>query len=218
MCAMFTGIIRHVGTVRAVGTGADSRTLTIDAGPLADETSVGDSISVNGACLTATRVEASTVACDVGAETLRLTTLGALRAGDAVNLELPLRVGDRLGGHFVSGHVDDVGTIRRLERLPGEARLEVEVDRRLSDQMITKGSVAVDGISLTIAALRPGAFEASIIPHTLAATTLIHKRPGDRVNVECDMMGRWVQRLLPGTRVDLAGESLSISELEEQGF
>lgn len=214
---MFTGIIRHVGTVRAVRRSAQSCALSLEAGPVAAEVAVGDSVCVDGVCLTATKVDSSQVEFDVGAETLRLSTLEALREGNVVNLEPSLRVGDPLGGHFVSGHVDGVGTIRRKDELPGEVRLEVEVGPELTDQMIMKGSVAVDGISLTIAALAPGSLEVSLIPHTIAATTMQHKGPGDRVNIECDMVGRWVRRVVGGGATE-AAEPLSISDLEEQGF
>jgi riboflavin synthase len=215
--AMFTGIIRHVGTVRTVRRRAQSCALSLEAGPVAAEVVVGDSVCVDGVCLTATKVDSSQVEFDVGAETLRLSTLGALREGDTLNLEPSLRVGDPLGGHFVSGHVDGVGTIRRKDELPGEVRLEVEVSPDLTDQMIMKGSVAVDGISLTIAALASGSFEVSLIPHTIAATTMQHKGPGDRVNIECDTIGRWVRRVVSGKPAEATG-SLSIPHLEEQGF
>jgi len=213
---MFTGIIQQIGAVVGVRGTAQARVLTIDVGALASGVAVGDSVCVDGVCLTATAVDGSRIDFDVSAETLRLTTLGNLRSGDRVNLEPALRAGDRLGGHFVSGHVDGTGVIRRKAQLPGEVRLEVEAPERLTDLMIMKGSVAVDGISLTIAALRPGAFEVSLIPHTLAATTLQHKDAGARVNIECDMIGRWVRKLLGGIAPPSAGPS--IADLEEQGF
>jgi len=217
LTAMFTGIVQHVGRVVGIVRRGEARVLTVDAGPPAAQVAIGDSVSVNGACLTAVRIEGERVSFDVGAETVRLTTLGHVREGDPVNLELSLRVGDRLGGHFVSGHVDGVGTVRRLTEMPGEVRLEVEVAPGLTDQMIPKGSVAVEGISLTIAALRRGAFEVSVIPHTLAATTLAARRPGDAVNIECDMIGRWVRKLVQGAG-EGTGPTLSRHDLEEQGF
>jgi len=212
---MFTGIIQQIGTVRSQRQ-SEGGSLTLDVGPLAPDIAVGDSVCVSGVCLTATRVQPPLATFDVSAETLRLTTLGRLREHDRVNLEPALRVSDRLGGHFVSGHVDGTGAIRRMEALPGEVRLEVEVPSGLADLMIMKGSVAVDGISLTIAALRPTAFEVSVIPHTLRETTLQSKTPGDAVNIECDMIGRWIKRLLGQTAMDAGG--LSIGDLEEQGF
>jgi riboflavin synthase len=215
---MFTGIIRHVGTVAKIQRRAQSRALVIDVGSLAEGLRVGDSVSVDGVCLTATRVEGRHVSFDVGAETLRLTTLGDLNETGLVNVEPSLRVGDALGGHFVGGHVDGTGVIRQRLELPGEVRLEIEVSPALSDQMILKGSAAVDGISLTIASLARGAFEVSLIPHTLAATTLQHKGPGSRVNVECDMMGRWVRRILQQGAAPGGAAALSVDDLQTQGF
>jgi riboflavin synthase len=211
---MFTGIIQAVGSVADVRGAAAARAIRVRSPDIAADAAVGQSVNVDGCCLTVTAVEGECLAFDVGAETLRLTTLGALGRGDRVNLEPALRIGDRLGGHFVQGHVDGVGTIRRKEALPGEVRLEVAVERRLSREMILKGSLAVDGISLTIAALRDDACEMSLIPHTIAATTLRDKGPGDRVNVECDLIGRWVRKLLSGE----PAAGLSVRDLEEQGF
>ena len=191
---MFTGIIQQVGRVAAIRGGGQSRVLSIEAGALASRVSVGDSVCVDGVCLTAAALDGGRISFDVSAETLRLTTLGDVRTGAPVNLEPALQVGDRLGGHFVSGHADGTGVIRRLEQLPGEVRLEVEAPEPLTDLMILKGSVAVDGISLTIAALRAG----------------------DRVNIECDMIGRWVRKLLG--RQEQAPGALTISDLEAQGF
>lgn len=188
--------------------------LSIEAGPVEREAAAGDSICVHGVCLTVTEAADERLRFDVGAETLRRTTLGDLRRGDTVNLEPALRVGDRLSGHFVSGHVDGVGTVRRRRELPGETRLAVDVSPELTDNMIVKGSVAVDGVSLTIAALERGAFEVSLIPYTLSGTTLSECRVGARVNVECDMLGRWVRRLLKGDEAS----QLTVEQMEQQGF
>ncbi len=213
---MFTGIIQTMGRVAVVRRRPQARRLTIEAGPLAEQVSVGDSVSVDGVCLTATSVGGGRMSFDVGAETVSRTTLAHLREGARVNLEPALRAGDPIGGHFVNGHVDGIGTIRRKDERPGEVRLEVAVPAALTDDMVVKGSVAVDGISLTVAALRPGSFEASIIPHTLAVTTLQHKTPGEHVNIECDMIGRWVRRVV-AQQTPERGE-LSLPDLEEQGF
>jgi len=215
---MFTGIVQHVGTVRNVARRADACALSVDAGPVAEGAAAGDSICVDGACLTVTGASGPLLSFDVGAETLRRTTLGELHEGARVNLEPSLRVGDRLGGHFVSGHVDGVGVIRRKDELSGEVRLRVEVEPALSADMVMKGSVAVDGISLTVAGLERDAFEVSLVPYTLAVTTMGHKGPGDHVNVECDMIGRWVKRVLEGGTAQVQGRPLSIPELEDQGF
>ncbi len=215
---MFTGIIREVGIVRAVEAPRGMGVVTVEAGRVAALVARGDSVCVDGVCLTATRVEPPTMRFDVSAETLRLTTLGELREGVEVNIEPSLRVGDPLGGHFVSGHVDGTGTIRTKEARAGEVRLMVDVAPALSEQLVLKGSVAVDGISLTVAALATDSFEVSLIPFTLEATTMRRKGRGDLVNIECDMLGRYVRRLLerdggPGPR-----RVLTVQDLEEQGF
>jgi riboflavin synthase len=213
---MFTGIIQEVGTVRAVHEGADSRLLTLSVGSLHGHVHVGDSVAVDGVCLTASHLDGAAVDFDVSAETLRLTTLGELRTGQQVNLEPALRVGDRLGGHFVSGHVDGTGSIRSKEDLPGETRLTVAADTAIIAALIMKGSVAVDGTSLTIAALHPDRFEVSLIPHTMNVTTIGAKPIGRKVNIECDMIGRWVARLLGGGAAGRNG--LTVDDLEAQGF
>ncbi len=215
---MFTGIVREIGTVAAVRRGAGSRALTVAAASTAARSAVGDSVSVEGVCLTVTGVEGDRMSFDVGAETLERSTLGELHQGDQVNLEAALRVGDAVGGHFVSGHVDGVGRISRKQDLPGEVRVEVEAPPELTDNMIPKGSVAVDGISLTIAALRPGAFEVSLIPHTLEATTLNEKAVGAPVNIECDMIGRWVRRIVGPDGLESQATGMTLEDLEGQGF
>lgn len=214
---MFTGIVQHIGTVVGVRRLPNARVLTIEVGPLADRVSVGDSVSVDGVCLTATSLQGSHVTFDVSAETVSRSTLSELNQGAPVNLEPALRAGDPIGGHFVNGHVDGVGTILRMDERPGEVRLEVSAPSELTGDMVMKGSVAVDGISLTVAALRRGAFEASIIPHTMASTALRHKSAGDAVNIECDMIGRWVRRVLD-QRAEAGDRNLRVEDMEEQGF
>jgi len=213
---MFTGIIQKVAEVKKVSRGADSAQLVLDLGELAEDVAVGDSVAVNGACLTATRIERGQAEFDVGTETMKLTTLGDLRSSSRINVELALRPEDRLGGHFVQGHVDGTGTVRDIREEPGEWRLKVGVSSELTGQMVKKGSVAVDGISLTVAELMPDAFEVSVIPHTLEATTLSDKRTGDRVNIECDMIGKYVRRLLAADKE--SAESLSVDKLRREGY
>ena len=215
---MFTGIIQAMGKVRGVTRRGNAATIVIDLGQMAEGLSVGDSVAVDGACLTVTGVRGQGAQFDVAAETLRLTTLGSLKSGSPVNLELPLRPADRLGGHLVSGHVDAKGRISAKRQLAGECRLTVAVGPDLADQMIYKGSVAVDGISLTIAALGRDFFEVSLIPHTLAATTLQYKAPGDEVNVECDMIGKWVRKYVQGSGHGTGPGSISVERLREEGF
>jgi len=216
---MFTGLVQAVTKVSAVQHGGAASLLQLRLPELAAQVCVGDSVMIDGACLTAVALKGELVDFDVSSETLRLTTLGALRRGDRVNVELAMRPTDRFGGHFVSGHVDGQGTITRKDELPGETRLAVRVSRELVGMMVVKGSVAVDGVSLTIAALSEDGFEASLIPHTLEATTLASKGPGAAVNVECDMLGKWVMKLMGAEgRAQAGGGSLTLDRLREEGY
>ena len=193
---MFTGLIEEVGTVRSVERQPAFQRLEIASKLPLDGTAVGDSISINGACQTVVeRAEDSFRVESVG-ETLRRTNLGSLDPGDAVNLERSMRADGRLGGHMVLGHVDGVGSLRRFER-DGENRiLEIEMPAELRRFVAGKGSVAVDGISLTVVAVSRTAFTAAIIPHTLRNTNLASRRAGDAVNLEIDVLARYVARLL----------------------
>ena len=213
---MFTGLIEAVGKVAGLSGGGESARLRVDAGALADGLAVGDSVAVEGACLTVAEVSGGAAEFDVSTETLRRTTLGDLRPGDGVNLERALRVGDRLGGHFVLGHVDCVGTMAAKRQAPGQVTVEVRVTPEIVTQLIPKGSVAVDGISLTLAELKPDGFSVAVIPHTLEQTTLGQKSGGARVNIELDVIGKYVARLLRGGS-GAAGD-LSEGFLAEHGF
>ena len=196
---MFTGLIEEVGAVRA----RDGARLVVSARLVQEGTSIGSSIAVNGACLTVVEQSPDRLAFDLGPETLARTTLADLGRGDAVNLERPLRLGGLVGGHLVQGHVDGVGTVARLVREGETARLRIEwPSPALEALLIPQGSVAVDGVSLTVAALERDAFEIMLIPHTLAETTLGRLEAGKRVNLEMDMIGKYVQRFLSlgGTR------------------
>ena len=193
---MFTGIIEGTGRVVSIEARRDKGRLTLDLGPVAEGVRVGDSVAVDGACLTATSLSGSSAVFDVSGETLSRTTLGDRRANDMVNLERSLRVGDRLGGHFVQGHVDGVGVLDSKKVLPGQWTVEFTIAPELGQAMIPKGSVAVDGISLTIADLKEDRFSVALIPHTIESTTLKDKAPGSRVNIETDMIGKHVARLL----------------------
>ncbi len=215
---MFTGIIESIGTVREWSAQGGGARAAIGVGALGAELRVGDSIAVDGACLTVTALKGDGFACDLSAETLQRTTLKALRAGGRVNLERPLRLGDRLGGHLVTGHVDAVGHI--AERVPqGDGELfRFRFPPALASLLVLKGSIAVDGISLTVAELARDTFGVAIIPHTLHHTTLGGKGVGDPVNLEADLLGKYVARLLAG-RSDAKGQSgLTLAFLEEHGF
>jgi riboflavin synthase len=186
---MFTGLVQELGTVEETADGRLSIRAALSLAP-------GDSVAVNGVCLTATRVNGGAFTADVMAETLRRSALGRLGAGDRVNLELPLRPSDRIGGHVVQGHVDGLGTVREV-RTEGLARVvTVAAEPRVLRYVVAKGSIAVDGVSLTVAELFDDAFTVSLIPETLARTTLGSAGPGDEVNLEVDVLAKYVERLV----------------------
>lgn len=193
---MFTGIvypgILHTREARP----GDAARLVVGAGELGREVAIGDSVAVNGCCLTAVAVEGDRVSFDCIAETMRLTSLGELEEGRRVNLELAMRASDRLGGHFVSGHIDGTGTIARTEEASGEWVLEVSCDKALTDQCVLKGSITLDGVSLTLTRVEDGLVGVALIPHTLDVTNLGEKGVGQRINIETDLIGKYVQRYL----------------------
>lgn len=193
---MFTGIVETVGRVaRIVRTPGLSR-LEIEAGPVAEGAKLGDSIALNGCCLTVMAIDGPRLCFQAVAETLERTNLGDLILGAGVNLERALRVDQRLDGHIVQGHVDATGVLRALERCGEDVRFHVACDAAFADLLVDKGSVAIDGVSLTVVAPGPGGFHVALIPHTLAATTLGVRRPGERVNLEADILGKYVKRYL----------------------
>jgi riboflavin synthase len=200
---MFTGIIRGVGRVAAIERAEEYARLSIDAGRLGlDDVKLGDSIAVSGACLTVVAVGGNRFEVDVAAETLALTTLGALEIGDAVNLEKALRVSDRLGGHLVSGHVDGVGEVVLREDLEEAVRFRIRTPRDIAKYVAYKGSICVDGVSLTINIVEDVDFEVLIIPHTLEETNMGEFREGRRVNLEVDLIARYLDRLIAFGEVD----------------
>jgi riboflavin synthase len=218
---MFTGIIEGLGTLTAVKPSGQGARFGIDAGFSLDGTKIGDSIAVNGACLTAVSLSGSRFEVDVSPETLTLSTLGSARVGDRVNLERALRLSDRLDGHIVSGHIDGTGVLRQRKPLANAIILTFSVPRELARYMIHKGSVAVDGVSLTINSVGPESFEVSIIPHTAGLTTVGFKQPGSRVNIETDLIGKYIERFVttPG-EANAAGEKtgIDIALLAKSGF
>lgn len=193
---MFTGIVEEVGAVQHVLAGNHSGEITIRAGKVLKGTKPGDSIAVNGVCLTVTRLRSDGFSADVMPETLRRTNLGALRSGDGVDLERAVAADGRFGGHFVSGHIDGTGEITRMRREENAVWIRIRADRALLDLVVEKGSVAVDGVSLTVAEVSDADFGVSIIPHTGEETILLRKRVGDTVNLETDLIGKYVQKLL----------------------
>jgi riboflavin synthase len=192
---MFTGIIEELGRVEAIDASDDGARLRIGA-DLSSELSEGDSVAVNGACLTATSVADGAFEADVMHQTLSLTTLGGLEASSPVNLELPLRPTDRLGGHVVQGHVDGTATVSDLTADGFAKRLRIELPDELLPYVVERGSIAIEGVSLTIADLMDSILEVSLIPETIERTTLGSLERGDRVNVECDVLARYVRRQL----------------------
>jgi riboflavin synthase len=188
---MFTGIVEARGLVRS----ANGR-LQVEAGPVAEDVAIGDSISVNGVCLTVAELGEDRLTFDLAAETLERTTLGGLSVGAAVNLERPVTLLTRLGGHLVQGHVDGVGTIDHIDRADGGATMRISIPGSMRPYLVEKGSIAVDGVSLTVAALEEAAFTVALVPHTLAATTLGTIERGDLVNLEVDVLAKYVESLL----------------------
>lgn len=193
---MFTGIIESLGSVAAIQATGAGRRMTVSTALDLTETRIGDSIAVNGACLTAVTLENHRFGVDISPESLKRTTLGQLRIGQEVNLERALRLSDRLDGHLVSGHIDGIGHIRSRVADGKWIVIGISVPASLLRYMIEKGSVAVDGISLTINSVGKAEFSVSVIPHTAQMTTLISKSAGDAVNIETDMIGKYVERFM----------------------
>jgi riboflavin synthase len=215
---VFTGIIETMGTIREFARHPDGARVTIGAATIAETARLGDSLAVDGACLTVAALAGDSVACDLSAETLSRTTLGALRVGARVNLERPLRLGDRVGGHLVSGHVDAVGQL--VSRLPqGDGAVyRIRFPESLAPFLVPKGSVAVDGISLTVATLAGQHFDVAVIPYTLRGTTLAEKRVGARLNLEADLIGKYVSRLAAGRAPWRGTDAVTLTVLKEHGF
>ena len=195
---MFTGLIEAVGHVEEVQTVAGAVRLRIRTA-LAPEMRPGDSLAVNGVCLTATVVEAEQILADIGPETLRVTTLGSMRPQQLVNLERAMRADARFGGHFVQGHVDGTGTVASVDTTEDGVRIRIEAGSELLRYCVEKGSITVDGVSLTVAAIDETGFEVALIPHTLEVTTLGELSAGDDVNLETDVLAKYVEKLLPGS-------------------
>jgi riboflavin synthase len=220
---MFTGIIEGLGTVTAVRPTGGGQRLTIKADFPMQSSRIGDSIAVNGACLTAVVISGSRFEVDVSPETVARTTFGRIKPGERVNLERALRLSDRLDGHLVSGHIDATGFLAARTPAGNADLLAFNVPELLSPYMIEKGSVAVDGISLTINACHPGRFEISVIPHTAGQTTLSLKSVGDAVNIETDMIAKYVERFAQAGMLGAAGRrrsksSVTMDLLTRNGF
>jgi len=211
---MFTGIIEYLATVKKLSVKAGGAELLLDIRGFGDGLKLGESIAINGVCLTVKEAKGTVAGFDVSSETLKKTTLGKLRNAEKVNIERALRVGDRLGGHFVTGHVDGIGIIKEKKQYADQCKMNFSVEKRFTDMMIEKGSVAVDGISLTIVDVVGGVFSVALIPYTLTLTTMGFKKVGDQVNIEIDMLGKWVKKIL---KKENDGD-ITWEQLTEQGF
>ncbi|HTZ38545.1 MAG TPA: riboflavin synthase [Syntrophales bacterium] len=209
---MFTGIIQDRGTVRKLARKGEDARIEVETRMPLDDVKIGDSISVSGACLTVTSLGKKSFTFDVSAESLSKTTLGALKTGDLVNLEKALRMSDFLGGHLVLGHVDCVGRIVEKTARAGSIILAITLEKALAKYVVAKGSIAVDGISLTVNSCESGRFYVNIIPHTAEKTTLVDKMAGDSVNIETDILGKYVEKLLHPDK------GVNLDFLREHGF
>ncbi len=215
---MFTGLIEEIGEIKSIAKGAKSARITITAAKIMCGVELGDSISTNGVCLTVTEFDKDSFSVDVMAETMRCSNLGKLKSGSYVNLERALRASDRLGGHIVSGHIDGMGTIMNLSIEDNATWVSVETSKDILKYIVHKGSIAIDGISLTVAYVNENIFKVSIIPHTKGETTLVSKKIGDVVNLESDMMAKYVEKLLMFGNAPKEKKSINMSFLEENGF
>jgi len=213
---MFTGIIEEIGKLKSIRHGHKSAALEIEAVKVLSDTKVGDSISVNGVCLSPISFTA-----DAMPETLKRSNLGSLHAGNPLNLERALRLGDRFGGHIVSGHIDGEGTIQNFKEDDNAIWITLKAEPSLLHYILEKGSIAIDGISLTVVNSDESTFKVSIIPHTRHETTLCSKTPGSKVNLECDMVAKYIERFSgfgKQTPAESSSSKISMSFLEENGY
>lgn len=217
---MFTGIIEEIGSVANIQHTGESFVLTIDASKVLTDVNLGDSIAVNGVCLTVTSFSKNRFTVDVMPETVKATSLKTVKRGSKVNLERAMAAGGRFGGHFVAGHVDGVGVIKGKKQFENAVYYEIEADPELLKYIILKGSVAVDGTSLTVFGVSEDSFTLSLIPHTLSETVLGFKGTGDIVNIECDMIGKYVGHFLnnQAAAASKRGNNITAQFLEENGF
>ncbi len=215
---MFTGIIEEVGVIRAIRRGVHSAVLSIGAELVLSDLKIGDSVAVNGVCLTATGKDGGGFTADVMHETLNRSSLGALTVGSHVNLERAMAADGRFGGHIVSGHIDGTGIIAALRADDNALWYTVKAEPELLRHIVEKGSITIDGISLTVASVEPDRFSVSIIPHTASATILREKRPGDVVNLETDIIAKYVEKLLQPEPAPAPKKGITMDFLLENGF
>lgn len=216
---MFTGIIETIGKIERIEAKRDSARITIEHNGRLSGINIGDSVAVDGVCLTIVKISSSHIEADISGETMRLSTLGNIKAGKMVNLEKSLTPSTPMGGHFVTGHIDGIGFIKSKTIGGGFATLDFNVSDKLQGQIAKKGSVAVDGISLTVADIIEDGFRVAVIPHTLKNTTLFAKKQGDEVNIETDVIAKYVQRFLNfGGGLNSAQKGIDEEFLKKHGF
>ena len=217
---MFTGLVEEVGTIQNVRRGARSCVLTIGCKKVLEGSQIGDSIAVNGVCLTVTGMGGSYYTADVMAETMNRSSLGQLSTGASVNLERAMPANGRFGGHIVSGHIDGTGTITKYTKEENAIWVTIKAPDEILDLIVEKGSICIDGISLTVATVSDQDFQVSIIPHTAKETTLIHKKVGSLVNLENDIVGKYIKKLMENNQEEQAKKAsgLTMEMLEEYGL
>lgn len=216
---MFTGLVEEIGEIIDVSKGSNSSKLTIRAKKITKDMHIGDSIAVNGTCLTVVKFQSDFFSVDVMAETIRMGSFKNLKCSSLVNLERALKVGDRIGGHMVSGHIDGTGSICDIHREDISTWICIEAPGSILKYVVLKGSICIDGVSLTVARINKNSFSVSIIPHTKQETILSYKHLGDYVNIECDMIGKYVERMISPKFEDTNMKScVNMSILEKYGF
>lgn len=218
MNVLFTGIIEELGKVKQVVSGDAWGQIEITGEKVLEGTRLGDSIAVNGVCLTVTRIQGKSFTADVMAETMRRSNLGSLKLGDMVNLERAMAADGRFGGHMVSGHIDGTGVICKMNQEGNAVWVTVDAPEDIMRLIVEKGSIAIDGISLTVAKEAAGAFQVSIIPHTGEETTLLKKKAGDVVNLENDIVGKYVDKLIRNEQEEEKSQGLTLDFLKQHGF
>lgn len=215
---MFTGLIEEIGTVKNISKGSKSAQITINADKVLEDIKLGDSISTNGVCLTVIKYDKNSFTIDVMPETINKSNLKFINIGSKVNLERALRLGDRLGGHLVSGHVDGTGLINNITEDDNATIVTIKAPNDVLKYVVQKGSIAIDGTSLTVVSVDKETFKVSIIPLTKDETTLLSKKVGEVVNLECDMIGKYVEKLLSFENKNDRKSSIDMNFLKENGF
>ncbi|WP_283624323.1 riboflavin synthase [Clostridium butyricum] len=215
---MFTGIVEEIGSLKEISIGSGLGNIEIECNKVLEETKIGDSIAVNGVCLTVNKINSNSFVADIMGETLDRTNLGRLKDGNKVNLERALKVSDRLGGHIVSGHVDGKGQVLSIDKKDDGTWFTISADKEILKYIILKGSITIDGISLTVAYVDNEIFKVSIIPHTLKNTILAQKIQGSYVNLENDIMGKYIEKFMIFSKTENEKSKITLDFLRENGF